>query len=479
LSSNVVVAYLNKQYKYNLNSDYYDMIMLWADWWRGKYKPFHDFTELGLDNSIIKRSLYTLKMGKKVCEDWASILLNEKTSIEMEDKAASAFLQGKDGTGGVFGVNQFWNQGNALMEKAFYSGTGAVLLRLENVKLNGETVQPDKEAKIGFEYLSAQYIYPITVRKGKIIEVAFASRVLDKGKEFYYLERHLLEDGKYVIYNEYLEEKNGTLRKRDLPEGMVEEFRTGSDIPLFAIVSPNIVNHFDGNMGLGMSIFADAIDNLQGVDLAFNNFCRDLKLGGKKVFFNKTLVQVDEKGNTITPDDVAQQLFMTVGDEVTMDENTLIHEFNPALRIQEDKDAVQAQLDYLSFKCGLGTKHYQFNAGSIVTATQYTGDKQELVQNASKHYIAVEQFIKDIVRAVLWAAKTILGETVGENAELTVNFEDSYIIDKESERVRDQQEVRDGIMQKYEYRMKWYGEDEATAKSMIESNQPDKLQFEE
>jgi hypothetical protein len=50
--------------------------------------------------------------------------------------------------------------------------------------------------------------------------------------------------------------------------------------------------------------------------------------------------------------------------------------------------------------------------------------------------------------------------------EVTVNFDDSIIEDSNAEKLRDLQEVRDGIMQKYEYRMKWYGEDEATAKIM-------------
>ena len=38
---------------------------------------------------------------------------------------------------------------------------------------------------------------------------------------------------------------------------------------------------------------------------------------------------------------------------------------------------------------------------------------------------------------------------------------------------RDMQEIRDGIMKKWEYRVKWYGEDEQTAKQMTEADQPD------
>lgn len=117
---------------------------------------------------------------------------------------------------------------------------------------------------------------------------------------------------------------------------MVPSFSTGTDIPLFAIVRPNIVNNIADGHGLGCSIYANAIDNLKGVDLAFNNFCRDLKLGGKKVFLNQTLTQQDASGRTITPDDVAQQLFLQMGDS-DLDQEKLIHEFNPDLRTEANK----------------------------------------------------------------------------------------------------------------------------------------------
>lgn len=463
-----VIEYLNKQQGYNLNGAYYAHIFNWRQWWQGYYLPFHQFKEQGSDGTIRNRDMYTLKMAKKVCEDWASILLNEKTQIVINDKASSEFIQGKDGTGGIFGETDFWVKANALVEKAFYSGTGAIVLRLEGMRLQGEAVLRDAQTKIRLEYLPAMNIIPLTVKQGRIIDVAFVSEVLQQGKTFIYLETHQLTEKGYQISNQYFEEQNETLSPAPLPPGIVEQMQTGTDVPLFAIIQPNIVNNIDNNLGLGISVFANAIDNLKGVDLAFNNFCRDLKLGGKKVFLNKSLTQMDEQGQIITPDDVAQQLFLTVGDsDLNMDAQALIHEFNPDLRTEENKEAIQGQLDYLSFKCGLGTKHYQFNAGNIVTATQYMGDKQELIQNASKHYIIVERALQDIVKAILWAGSTILGEPVHLDAQVTVNFDDSYVIDKESERQRDQQEIRDGIMQKWEYRVKWYGEDEATAKQMI------------
>lgn len=466
-----VIDYLNKQQGYNLNSEYYTRISQWRDWWQGYHQPFHQFKEQGSDGAIRSRDMYTLKMAKKVCEDWASILLNEKTQIVIDDKVSSEFVQGKDGMGGIFAQNDFWVKANALIEKAFYSGTGAIVLRLEGMRVQGGTVLRDSQTQIRLEYLPAMNIIPLTVKQGRVTEAAFVSEVLQKGKQFIYLETHQLTDKGYRISNQYFEERNETLSPVPLPKELIEQIQTGTDIPLFAIIEPNIVNNIDNNLGLGISVFANAIDNLKGVDLAFNNFCRDLKLGGKKVFLNKSLTQQDDKGVIITPDDVAQQLFLTMGDEdLNIDADALIHEFNPDLRTEANKEAIQGQLDYLSFKCGLGTKHYQFNVGSIVTATQYMGDKQELIQNASKHYIIVERALQDIVKAILWIGAAILGQPVQPEARVIVTFDDSYVIDKESERLRDQQEIRDGIMQRWEYRMKWYGEDEATAKKMTGGN---------
>ncbi|HWQ90251.1 MAG TPA: hypothetical protein VN673_01175, partial [Clostridia bacterium] len=370
--------------------------------------------------------------------------------------------------GGVFGATRFWQRGNALDEKAFATGTGAVVLRMRGMRqMEDGRAAADPGARIAMEFLPATYIIPLTVREEQIIDVAFASDVLVQGKKYIYLETHVLKEGGYTITNRYLRQEQGNLLEEPLPLGMAPVWNTGSDIPLFSIVSPNIVNNVGESYGLGISIFANAIDNLMGVDLAYNNFCRDFKLGGKKVFVNQSLTKRDEHGNVVTPDDVAQQLFTVVGNTDITAEKELIHEFNPQLRVQENIDGVQGQLDYLSFKVGFGTKHYQFNGSSIVTATQYTGDKQELVQNASKHYIAVEAFMKSLVRSILWAGKEVCGQKVNPDAKVTVNFEDSYIIDKESERQRDREDVRDGLMQKWEYRVKWYGEDEETAKKMV------------
>lgn len=42
------------------------------------------------------------------------------------------------------------------------------------------------------------------------------------------------------------------------------------------------------NNGMGCAVFANAIDNLKGVDIAYNNLNSDLWLGQKKVFMSRS-----------------------------------------------------------------------------------------------------------------------------------------------------------------------------------------------
>lgn len=476
-----LIAWLNQKYGYEISEEYYKHIDIWLNWWRGYYQPFHRY-HFSNGEMIIERDLYTLKMGKKVCEDWASVLLNSKTHIKISDDKTNLFVQGTRETMGVLGANSFWTKGNRLIEKAFATGTGAVTIHVSKVKLqeNGEklSVQTSPDAEIQLNYLSAEFIIPLSVDNDRITEAAFASETVSKGKKHLLLEVHRLnENGHYVIENYRFLLENDKLTEVPLTDTMIARFDTGASIPWFAIVMPNIENNVEDTNGLGLSIIHGAIDALKSVDMCFNNFCSDIYLGQKKVFMEKKLVKIDDDGTPIAPDDVNQQLFTFIDFPLdSADTKKFIMEFNPALRVDENTKAVQAALDYLSFKCGLGNKHYQFNSGTVVTATQYTGDQQDLIQNADKHYAVVEQFLISLVRSIIHIGKHLMGADVAENADVEIDFDRSVIIDDTAERLQDMQEVRDGLMAKWEYRVKYYGETESKAKSKIaeiEGNQSD------
>ncbi len=442
-----ILSCLGERYP-RARSAYYSKIAEWESWWRGHNRSFHEYFENAAGGGMMRRELYRMNMAKKICEDWAAVILNDRTRICLSDPAAEELVLR------VLSETGFISEACRLVEKAFALGTGAAILRLRG-ELDGEGNLSPSDG-ISFEFVDASHIIPLSVRGGEIVEAAFVSESIERGQDTVYLETHTLEDDGYVIRNEFFRREDGRL-VRISGHGAADCVRTGSRVPLFSILTPNIQNNIDEYCGLGISVFADAIDCLKGVDLAFNNFCRDIKLGGKKVFINQSLINRDDMGNVFTPDDVAQQLFVTIGDG-DFAENPMITEHNPALRCAENAEAVQSQLSYLSFRCGLGTHHYTFTetmGRSRLTATQYMGERQDMRQNATKHQKNARRFLIGVVRAILYVSNAAFGIPVDANAKITVSFDDTYFTDTESLRARDISELEAGIITAEEYRRKW------------------------
>ncbi|MCI8623242.1 MAG: hypothetical protein HFG26_06205 [Provencibacterium sp.] len=461
-----LIERLSAERSFPLDGAVYEQIRQWKAWWRGMYPPFHRFQELDSRGGLAQRQLYSLRMAKKICEDWAGLLLNERTCVTAAHPASSLFLQGENGEGGILESCRFWQRVNALVEAAFCTGTGAVLLRLKGMRVLEGRLQPDPGTRLELQYIDAQGILPLSVENGEITEAAFCSERLLMGKRLLCAELHTLGAEGYCIENRCFEEKDGMLRETALPPGIAARLETGSRLPLFAIIRPNTVSTLESS-GLGESVFAQAIDALKGVDLAFNNFCRDFQLGGKKVFYRRSLLADAPDGGLLAPDDICQQLFVAVGESMP-DEPPLIQEHNPALRVQENIDGLQAQLDYLSFRCGLGARYYRFDSGKLVTATEYAGERQELMRNAAKHCLTLRRALSAAFRMLLWAGREACGLDTDPETPLSIRFDDSIITDRESERQRDRADVAAGLMLPYEYRMKWYGETEAAARARME-----------
>lgn len=56
---------------------------------------------------------------------------------------------------------------------------------------------------------------------------------------------------------------------------------------------------------------------------------------------------------------------------------------------------------------------------------------------------------------------------LNEEVQISVDFDDSIIEDKQTDFLRDMQLLSAGIMNDWEFRMKWMNEDEATAKAAL------------
>ena len=98
-----------------------------------------------------------------------------------------------------------------------------------------------------------------------------------------------------------------------------------------------------------------------------------------------------------------------------------------------------------------------------------------IIQSKQRSYATVSDTQKSLEKALrhlvyaIDALTTLYGLAPAGDYDVTFEWDDSVVVDAEKERQRDLQEVREGLMQKWEFRVKWYGETPEVAKRMVAS----------
>lgn len=451
------------------NSNYYTNIGEWLEWYRGNVKSFHS---IKVSNGLTTptREIYALKMAKRVCEDWASSMLNEDVNIVVNsnNKKSSIFVQGSKGNSGVLGSNNFDVLLSQTIEQMFALGTSALIIDLDNIAVDGQgNVVDGSKATIKLKSVNATRIIPISWSNGVVTEASFVSELVHSGKTYYVVSSHIKEDDGYVIYNDLIDTNYKTA---SLNINLLPVLRTKSLKPLFYIMKTNIANNIDLDSPMGLSIYANAIDTLKGCDVVYDCCLREVITGQRIVMMNKCLLTTDDSGRPIAPQDVKQTYMQFFGDDAQSDVSEFIKEFHPTLNTDALDKELQNQLNMLSSKVGLGSNYYRFDSSSgAVTATEYVGERNDFMRNAVKISKSIKIALKDLVLGILFVGKNILGANVDDNAKIDITLSDGVVEDDTKKCEQDRQDVRDGIMTKAEYRAKWYGETIEEAKAVIDS----------
>ena len=415
----------------------------WLQYYKGDVDKFHHFNEYnGIKN--INRVRKTLNMPKKICEDWANLLLNEKTDVVVGDDLQQENLWG------LLNKVNFWTKGNEGVEKTFALGAGAFV---ENV---------DESGNARLQFVTRNKIYPISFDQDRVTECAF----VNISSQNTVIQIHVLDENKNYVIITMVFVKNENNTKEDVGELISNDvFETGSPLAWYQILKPNIANNIDLNSPMGISIYANALDVLQGVDLAYDGFCEEMRLGRSRIFVNKELIDYGVNGERATFDNNESGFYY--GGEA---ENAKPFEFySPTLRTESYFNGINNALNLLSSKVGFGENHYRFDKGGITTATQVISENSEMFRSLKKHEILLNEVIIGVCKALMYIHNNFTDDSFkfDLNANIEVKFDDSIIEDKETMKMTDRQDVSMGVMSKVEYRMKWYNEDEETAKEKI------------
>ena len=460
--SNAVIIKLNELGYTTIPDSFYSKVYEWKSWYQGDVKGFHNYTVQNGERQV-KCRRYSLGMGKKLCEDWANLLMNEKVQITLEGQKEQDFIDL------VLTENNFTVKANEMQEMKSALGTVAYVPRVigQEISESGDIV-PGNASGIVLDYVTIENIYPLSWQNGYISECAFSSDVTRGGKDYLYLQIHRREDnGNYVIENRIYRYNNEQLADEQLVnvkgfENIPPVVHTGSDKRQFVIDRPNIANNINYLLPTGIAIYANAIDVLQGVDIAYDSYVNEFKLGKKRIMVKPSAAQYLDGTPAFDPDDV---VFYVMPEDT--EDGAVVTPIDMTLRTAEHNTGIQDQLNILSSKCGFGETYYRFDDGSVATATQVISENSTMFRTIKKMEIVLEQALVELCRILLRMGNTAMNAGLNEDVEISIDFDDSIIEDKQTDFSRDMQLLSAGIMNDWEFRMRWMNEDEATAKAAL------------
>ena len=226
------------------------------------------------------------------------------------------------------------------------------------------------------------------------------------------------------------------------------------------------------NSPLGVSVFARAVDLIEDADKQYQRYLWEFEGGELAVNASEEVFTKDKNGHPILPVG-RERLYRPFDMDGANDK--FIDTFSPSLREVELKNGLNSILQKIEFNTGLAYGTLSDPQTIDKTATEIITSKQRSYSTITDIQRALQSALEDLIKAVdIYASLYRLAP----EGEYSVSFvwDDSIIVDADAERSRDMSEVRMGIMQKWEYRMKWYGEDEETARQVIADSEAEKAQ---
>jgi len=295
--------------------------------------------------------------------------------------------------------------------------------------LGGGSLKLRYDGDIQIDFVKANNFIPLSGDNNRITEASFISRIVRENKKYSLVETHKKQGTGYEITNTMYDDVTG--RKVSLPDGMEETTTVNVTSPLFTYIKPNIANNFDPESPLGISLFANAVDTLKALDIAFDGLNSEMVLGKKRIIVPSNAIRsvVDENGKLVKYFDPSDEVFSALN--IDDEESLKIQDNSVDLRIKEIKTAIQTLLDILAMQVGFSAGYLAFDGGGMKTATEVISDNSKTFKTKQSYENNLGEGIVDIMDSIRELMQAYNLGTV-TNDEYSVTFSDSVIEDRNS-----------------------------------------------
>lgn len=341
------------------------------------------------------------------------------------------------------------------------------------------------EYEIEFDYVQADRFFPLSFdANNKVIEAAFIQTKLDKAKERVYirLEHHRLDDNKVTVNNLAFESTDTTLANSnnvksasnlgrqialtDVPEWSSLEPTTvieGIDRLLFAYFKMPDANTVDPYSPLGVSGFSRAISLIKDADEQYSRLLWEFEGSELALDVDRDAMSYYEGEGTELPRK-QQRLFR----RVDLNAEDTYNVFSPAIRDTSILNGLNNIFMRIEDVCGLSRGIISdVNMQEIRTATELKIQKQRSYATNADIQMALQDALDDAIY-IMDVYCTLYKITPEGEYSVSYEWDDSIIMDAESELAKRVTLLQNGLASKLEVRMWYFGETESQAQSALD-----------
>lgn len=434
-------------------------IFPWKYVYKGFYNAWHIVSAPTIENAKNKRNMAHMNMAKAVCAELAGMIWTDQASVSVSTNGVTPAENEEDPlakfVGQILKKNAFPTKMQELIEESAALG-GAAMKVWRDVRRdeNGEEIPGTDTLKIG--YCQADQFVPVSWDNATVSEGIFISRIARGGYYYTRLEWHRWNGLTYYITNELYrseQRRNGSTESQDIlgfripletvyPYLNAETTISGLENSLFTYFRPPVANNVDDNSPLGVSIYANAMETLHALDICFDSFVREFRLGKKRIIVPARMVKtvVDPLSGELrryfdATDETYEALSTDDPDALKIQDNSV------TLRVEEHVAAINAFLNILCLQLGLSEGSFTFDVHSgLKTATEVVSENSKTYKTVKNYQNmirpAVEQLVDNIITLGALYDMEIDGVKVSALAargyEITVGMDDGITQDRQT-----------------------------------------------
>ena len=427
------------------NQFYYFGIFPWHYVYKGFYSLWHKIAAPTIANPMGIRELFRLNMAKACCAELAGLLWGEKAQINVNlpgftPTDAEPIDKAQRFIDSVLRKNNFDVKMQEAIEQALALGGEAIKVWYEERHdADGNVIPGTGEIKLGF--CMADQFVPTEWNNADISAGVFISRQAKGGYYYTRLEWHKWDGDTYVVSNELYRaemKKDGAVEGQDIlgfryPLAVIYPFLNeetpiqGLEKSLFSYFRTPVANNIDDNSPLGVSVYANAMDTLRSLDICYDSFVREFRLGRKRIIVPERCIRT-----VIDPQTGVQRRYFDANDEAyealaTDDiEGLKIHDNSVELRVEEHVAAMNTFLQILCLQLGFSASTFSFNAkDGLKTATEVVSENSKTYKTIKNCQTVITPAIEKLVHNIF--AVAILYDMEFEGEKVAGWFKDGSL----------------------------------------------------